>query len=602
MATQDCVLFLTAGRSDVRITLQDRAGGRKAYEVAERSTAAFHGWLRERLADIEFPSSSGEQEDRRSRVEVSFEGGAVLFRDPESADASPLGLPDGKVLLQLPKLERVVSAVEDELAWRVLGAVVYYTDRQSVAKALKKHAEPFAVGELLQHWLRTRLALQIGTAGQYEPGNVARVNFAQGKATVEGRGRDYPIYRSIAALIESPLREASRLHPEATAVLSDMGGLPGMKPLMRAAAGVFFDSRVCHMADTERNPDSDRTGAGDEAVSAELSYQNRKLCLRLLGEGNFIGAWSASREVAHDHLGDAHWAAMLERLALFFDGRWRPASRASEAFPNRLLLSSGLNFCPRALSVALRAEAALRRGSLSEAMALACVFADAAMTDGISRFLTNRAIHDRDTNGLRSAALLEEDAGLHLVDSTLKVRGRVSDAVKDDIEKALSGFEPLKRFMKDDAGVKQWTIPAAEAGGDARFTEIERAWLEFIDREEFRTTGELKLPPLEAALTAYRQSLYSAPVGAASPHAVARRLAGGMPVERDLIMAANLFVAAGIWNRRGGTTSAGAEGRFSFAGPVVKETLTALGVREYEGLFERLVTQAQDYLRAYEMK
>jgi hypothetical protein len=602
MNKQDCVLFLTAGRSDIRIVLHDGMNHERLCEIKRDSTSAFHGWLRQHLSEVEFVAcpdkGGGELRD------VAFKEGEFSFADRGQAP-SPMNIPDDKIKILFPKLEKVLTIVEQSDDWCVLGAVIYYTDRQNVEGVDQKHkiAEPFAVGDLLQRWISKRLNLLTSESDMYEPGKVVCMNYLQGKAIVEGRGRDYPLFRSIAALIEAPLRESRRQHPDATLVISDMGGLPVLKPLLRAAGGMFFGTRVRHWIDSEDNPDSARLGSHDEGVSAEQSYQTRRVCLQLLRRGDFFGAWNAARWVAHDQLESTQWVSVLQVLAELFDGRWRPAARASDAFPNQWLLSNNLNFCPRALVIALRIEAALLRGSLIEAMSLTCNFSKAAVLDGIARFLMVCSLRDRDQNPVRCAPLLAEEDVLQVLSGKLRIRGRVSNEVKDGIEKTLSDFAPTAGLMQSNGGVLSWTLPFGEwePRQDTLFSDVESAWLALIDKVEFRTVRDLEFKPLLPALERYRKCLIHVNSGEiSSPYAIGHHLPAAMPGQQELMEAANRFVTDGLWRTASGKVAD--EGAFCLDVGLVDATLKALGVNQYEGLFDGLVNQAEEYLLASEMR
>lgn len=611
--TKTGVLALTAGVTDIQIQLQDSSGVTGFYVVRDRTTADFHGWLLQNLEAVAFsevPPTPGKRAE-----DVTFEAGRFYRKkDGKRTEVNDdLLPPQGMTILRCPKLMRIIAGVMDE-SWLVAGAIVYYTDRQNVDGARRRNEEPFAVGGVLQRWLSSRLGLAINNGNEYLPGQVMRVNYLQGKKRFEGRGRDYPVLRTIAARIEAPLRQAGYAHPDATLFVSTLGGIPPIKSLLPAAGGVYFPREVRSVIDTEDNEGELDIAIVDSAVTAERSYQVRKQCIRLVESGDFTGAWSAASELVRDASGDDTWAAMLRDLAFLFDGRWRPDARGSLAYPHALLLSPTLDYCPRTLLLSLRIDAALRRNSLADAMTLTAALPDAALLDGISRFMMIQSRIERGDEK-RLTPLLEEEDVIDTCRRRVMLGGQSSPMLRKKILAILNDkMHNLPSGLQD--GIPFWPLdfkwgpvhaanparqkrPASAEAADERgvFDPCARAWLTLIDHPEHRHCDGIDYPELASALEPLCQRLFHKTSGQEpSAHDIGCRATGSLTDERALNEAKKRFLNCGLWQ-------AGKGGQSCRLDPAaINGVIRALGLASADSLFEKIVAGAVSALRAHEMR
>ena len=613
MSQNDCVLFVSAGVTDLKILLANAAGQVAVYEP-DRGVARFHDWLLDRLRQHELffvaqPESSEKGRERGKHPRFEFEAGR--FFATTAAGRQELLPANGKIQLCLPKLEAVIDGLRQQ-SLRPRAAVVYYTDRQDRTRGCHSKdvdMEPHAVGPILRHWLASEFALQESDEARFILDAAVCINLLPDKCFLEGKGRDYPIHRSVAKILEAPMREASAALPEGLAILSNAGGFPGIKPVMQAAIAFFFAGRYRLVIDTERSTDKNRIAAPDDSISCDVSYDIRSHCARLVRQGLFVEAWNVAQTVAADMLGEAQWTAGLDKLAQLFAGRWRPPARPALHFPHRLLLSS-LDCCPRTLVTALRIEAALHAGRWLDAMRLSIDFAGQCRVDAVSRLLMLMFIQERQTPS-RIHPLLDEQECLHLVSGYVELKPGISPNLRDKLTNFLSA---MPKSVVSPIGLNGWRIgllaaPNSLVCGAPMYTPDELHFLAEVDALAATALPDDSLPPLLPAIEQYLSSL-DQPVAlddedlfqdeAISPRALWSRLGLLAPEGDDLEAISEVWIAAGLWHT---VTNADGQRSVRFLQPdcPAGRVLAALGVREAETIFDRLVDGCIAVMRAYEM-
>ena len=488
--------------------------------------------------------------------------------------------------------------------------VVYYTDRQNVENCRFSKDEPFYIGPLIQRWLGERLKLEISPIKRYQPGHVLCLNYAEGKKEIEGHGRDYPIFRSVAERIEAPLRMAGQFHPNATLHISALGGIKPVNRLMEIIGSLFFTGEVKAVPDTEARREKLDTKLNDKAVSAEQSYQIRSQCITLLKRGDFVGAWGIAKELSGDLSGDGAWIDLLERLALLVDGQWRPPARGSESFPEKLLLSSRLNFCPRTLLLTLRINAALSRNSLADAMALTANLPDAALLDGVSRFLMIQSSGESGFSG-RLDALLEEDDFIDAFHRRLDLQKSASAVLRKKIMDILKGQSRIKRVETPENLAYwpldfKWNSPQAapcvpKRGGANKQPDVAsqsfaldpsaNAWLALIDEPEYSD----ELPELTPALLGLCQRLFQVlPETERTLFDIGRSANGTLTDTQALAEARRAFLVGGIWIEK--------ENSCRLSPKLAASLLAAFGVRDQESICDQLQNLAISAMRHHVMR
>ncbi len=609
-----CVLAVSGGRTDIQIQLLDTKGERNFYTVGKRDTVSFHQWLQknELCFSHSDPGASNETNTPPKNNDVAFQDNRFILAGqngrPTNQPAQELSLPDGKVCLWFPKLSPLIDSLAKD-DWQIAGAIVYYTDRQKMEKGRFNEEEPFFIGPLLKLWLCDRLKLKDSQILTYQPEHVLCVNYAEGKKEIEGQGRDYPIYRTIAERIESPLRAAGQAHPDTALCISTLGGIKPISRLIELIGGVFFTGNIRSIQDTEARRNALEFILVDKAISAEQSYQIRKQCIALVQRGEFIGAWGVGKELAGDLFGDDEWTRVLERLALLVNGQWRPPARGSESFPEKALLATQLNYCPRTLLLTLRINSALRRNSVADAMALTANLPDAALLDGVSRFLMIQSHRELGTPE-RLDALLEENEFIDTFNRRLDLQKSASAVLRKKIIEILNKEIPKARIERVDKLVYwslnfKWDdalVNPVKAQPETNTLSIVldpsgNDWLALIDKEEYRDGYPNLIPPLQdicqrlfLPTKATQHSLFD----------IGRRANGSLTDEQALKQAQKAFIQQGVWIRRNNDSendlSCQLEPR------LIGNLLAALGVVDGELIDEELMTSTIAAMRAKIMR
>lgn len=585
--TDQCILAVTIGRSDIKIRLLDENGHIGIYEVQKRSTCHFHQLLRRTLQNaaqrLQYPLTENSEQVSRTPDADCTEDGCF------SAKGRPLRLPEGMLELIFPKLSAPVAMLAAEQKRHsslMTGAIVYYTDRHTPQDHCE---EPFAAGEIVQHWLAGQLKLEIAAPDTlWQAGTVCRINYAQGKTEIEGAGRDYPLYRSICAQLEAPLRQALNEFPHARLDLCTLGGMKAVNSVLSASARMFF-ARVRPLNTSEKHIAPQELAFADQALSAEENYQLRTQAIALLRQGHFAPAYTLLNTRIGAAVGEhAPWLQTLEHTHYLLQGQWRPNAYPHAGPLHQRLLSDRLHHCPRTLVLMLRVDAALHHRQFPAAMHLSLALPQAVLLDGIARFLQCQTEQERMHKPLeRYWAMADEADCINVTGQRLELHLIRNPVLRKRIYDSLSKHHPSGKQGKK---VKDDTLPATiwPLGGLWKnwpdpfvYSETGEQWLEFVDREDMRqySCGETVRPLLPelnmlcAALQSQAQVLHTHTL-------IHSAQAWGNP--RSAAVASGLakpWLDAGVWEKLDYAESADDQptGTWRMARPLLLPILQALG-------------------------
>jgi len=524
--TGQCILAITVGRSDIKIRLQDENGNSDVYEIHRKSTRQFHHLLRRTLAS---------EPQRLQYVQYAKDAqGSNTAHSPRTPEADctqdgtfcakgrPLQLPGGMLELSFPKLATPVALLVQEQSHRpglIAGALVYYTDRDT---AQDNDEEPFAAGEIVQHWLVKQLGLNIASPGTtWQAGAVCRINYAQGKAEIEGAGRDYPLYLSICALLEAPLRQARTACPDARLDLCTLGGMKAVNDVLYAGARMFF-ARVRQLNTSERHIAPQEIAFADQALSAEENYHIRGQAIAMLRQGHFAPAYTLLATRLNAAAGEhAPWLQTLEQVHHLLQGQWRPSAYPHAGRLHQRLLAGDLHYCPRTLVLLLRVDAALNQGQLPSAMHLSLGLPLATLLDGIALFVQRQAQQERLENPQeRYWAIADEADCINTQSQCLELHRIRNPALRKRIYDSMT-----KEFGASTKTAEAKVLPATTWSLDGlwenwprscEYSEQGKNWLVCIDqqdRKENPMDGSALLKPaldkLCQTLQPHIQALYT---------------------------------------------------------------------------------------------
>lgn len=589
--TRPCILAITVGRSDIKIRLQNENGNSDVYEIRRKSTRQFHNLLRHTLVNeplrLQYDQhTKGPQGNKTARSTEMLE--ADCTQDGAfHAKEGRLQLPAGMLELSFPKLVAPVAILAQEQSHQlglIVGAIVYYTDRDTPQD---NEEEPFAAGEIVQHWLAKQLGLNIAAQDDtWQTGAVCRINYAQGKAEIEGAGRDYPIYRSICARLEAPLRQAHAEFPEARLDLCTLGGMKSVNNVLYASACMFF-ADVRQLNTSERHIAPQEIAFADQSLGAEEDYRLRGQAIALLRRGHFSAAYTLVttrlNATASEH---APWLQTLQLVHHLLQGQWRPSAYPHAGRLQERLLADDVYYCPRTLVLLLRVDAALHQEQLPTAMHLSLALPQAALLDGIALFLQRQMQQERLQNPKERYWAIAEEANcinaekqrleLHHVrnpalrkriyNSLIKAVGQANPTTKAD------ECLPETTWSLDDLW-ENWPQPYEySANGQKWLTCIDQ----FTDLNEDLAQKSVPLKPvLDALCKALQQNAQV--LHTHTLHYSAQAWSDPRKTAPDSALA-KPWVQAGIWEQA--PTTGTTRSTWRLARSLVQPVLQALGYRQ----------------------
>lgn len=286
------------------------------------------------------------------------------------------------------KLHSVVKRIENE-GWKIVGILVFYTDRAPIESGSKKKPnkkiehltqmywdEPVGTGPILARALAEKfrecnLRNNPQEGIDFENYEVCHVNLLKGLYAQEGNAiiqenprldyYEYPIALQVVRCLDDAVNAlAHKFAGEAVAaIVSHTGGMGDIKACLTPSARFRFggkltehhDSEFFHddLRSAESEPDSKKIPRRSEALDAKFHAEQR------IWEGDFHGAWAV---VSHLQVDDSHdpWVRAVQQAAHYMEG-FAPVDLSQ--FPGLHEEITWDQFYP-VLRAAFRVEAALQ--------------------------------------------------------------------------------------------------------------------------------------------------------------------------------------------------------------------------------------------------
>lgn len=391
MPQQEIILVLAVGKTDVKVVLTNN-NQEDVYEVSARNNQEFHTWLEQNIEAIKFASLeelNSKQINMNSRNNAEFKEKKFTIKTKETTTSYPATT---DLYFCLPKLMPPLEAIKQKAELKVVGCIIYYTDRRtspatSSGTARFKENEPFAIGKLVQKWVAATFNLHLPANNQLIQNSVITCNFAEGKSELEGLGRDFPIYRSICQTLEAPLRTANQLYPNSQAFLSIVGGLPSVNSVIQGASKLFFN-QVRVLNHPEGSQLTEHLTFNDARNTVNDSYYLRQLINQFIQGYQFSAAnLIATQAKEQDILSDGEWAKPLACLSAYLEGKKWPSVQYNKSFPKCYFISESLPFTARSYLLMLRIHLAFIHNHLPLALQLTLALPNAIRLDALERYL-----------------------------------------------------------------------------------------------------------------------------------------------------------------------------------------------------------------------
>jgi hypothetical protein len=385
MAT-DSIVFYTAGVTDLQVLVLLDNGRTVRGVIDGGEVRAFHQALLDGRLPYQIVDDPALRDGPDSLKEYKFSiavdpaqaGGFTLSPNESKAGVGEAQFDwteKGAVRLFPAKLAAFHQMLKTSGDYRVLGAVGFSTHRD------RRADEPIALGKILSTWLAGCLAPDMAAESS------GWVDYLDKDMRSPGDGRDKPFNRLAAQRIETAIREAHESQPNAIALATLVGGLPGAKEVVLAALELHFKTVLQWQQAVGEPAQEVTTPPPQDALRA------RRIAQKFIQRGRFVEAAAVASEYLNDPF-DGEWALPLRLTAtLFIDN---PLHKYGEHPPQGLpkdLAKLAEHWKLRALLPAIRAEAALAAGRYLEAMNWSLTFFDAALLDNIGQ--TQGTVNDR---------------------------------------------------------------------------------------------------------------------------------------------------------------------------------------------------------------
>jgi len=503
MKKEEIVLFISAGRTDLKLLTVDGENQYASVEISKGNQRDFHQWLRDypekyvvkHIPDEQTPvlyqqcqHSIGLKVDENV-LRLQGEHNLKLFFDQQE-----------RCIVVPVKLGRIIAQLQEQQQFQISAAVVFNTHRYADNHFASE--EPFACGPVIARWLAACFGLTFSETQQPASGQSVWVDLLTDNEHQETA--DKSVNPSVINKLANTFQVFSN-DSSFYAVLCGTGGIPRFKTLIRDSAYFYFDNRCLLAEDTEQNNSPLITPIASLHVTPEQSFALRASVAKLISSGDFLGAEAAIRHVQdQEHLA---WTVPIKMVADFFRGSDIHSYLATNPSQLSQLLVDICHCNKRSILPALRTEAALQSKAWTEALGWTSTFYDAALLDAIEKLLDgwgNRyyvKINDRDVT-------------FYLPNFTLENHPRSSDDL--NIPKDMLGEKgPLKKrgklfYLLDTMGEneKKWL---KEIKCDA-MTQFNKAFYKqtspFLSPAQYRnicTHGLLKSDELNKAIEVYNQ-------------------------------------------------------------------------------------------------
>lgn len=349
------VLVISTGRQDIKIWAEysDNEGNKKKLVAPlDWGIRDFHIKMRDALradnSNIFYTIDNKNTPDyivAKGEGTFDFKDEAVVIGKKIRGNkyvidgVTPLDRPNPPYRLYPAKIGSLVKVLKQRVESKnieILGVVLFATERERHETENKfLIAEPIAAGEVLGHWIVQELGNELKYVGEktfdaeskccwfnFKEKEVCWINMLKGVPDYSGTGRDFPIQRKAARIIDDALEGLSTMANGSLCIVSDTGGIAQLKSFMRTSAALRFRNHVIDLPDTETQPldlDTEKLLIETQLANSQESLQARNHCEQRLWQGDFLGAWGV---VAHlqDSPNDEKWINVVRAVADFFRG------------------------------------------------------------------------------------------------------------------------------------------------------------------------------------------------------------------------------------------------------------------------------------------
>lgn len=409
------ILVIAVGQSDIKVLCRyDDNITHYATEVDKRSHGDFSQYLLdnkgtgsytlesiarnknpEQLRDDIARSENAKKERRDIRLDIVMQDGHPLL----SSGKEKKELPTPLRLIPIKLFPIVYDALKEDQPYTIDTVIIFNTHRIN-RDGSNRSDEPFAFGEILAEWLSEELNLKspmfIDYEGNPDPviepeGAVLYCNCLYGGMNFKSDGKNFPLNRETASIIDDLLNKVQRHNPDHHLICFPAGGIPAIKEQVMSACQFYFNSVETRTLPKNNQNILNSDTAGNEFRSAEESYHARKKAISLINRGNFEGAQVIAEvfDAGKERISaDSRWAEKVKIAS-----HWLQGTRSIDALNN--VLPNSLPFdkdtLPNTLWAAFRIEAALRYNNIQDAIRYTCDLADIALIDLLAKQLQRPA-------------------------------------------------------------------------------------------------------------------------------------------------------------------------------------------------------------------
>ncbi len=364
---KDIVLIVSTGQQDLKRLYRDRVGNTLYFDRINRRQD------HENLLDGKTRYKICHTEKKLREVAGNSSGLNIEWTKRVPKNPQPLDVA-GAWVIYPAKLAPVVQALKGH--FNVVGALVFYSKRRKLTSHEESRTdperkgelsrdydnEPIATGPIIKNWLAETFG-----SDKNDP-NFICVNYLKDSIALEGESvltGGYSAYEQPCSLrathiIEDAMKSMGERFPGHTAVLSQTGGFGDIKPVISAAASLYFGGNVLELNDNKYSAFTGKMLNHPTQFlipSRNAVLDARHQAAQRLWEGDFAGAWAVT---AHMPQGDPQlscdkeWVEKIREAANFMQG-WRPYD--TKAIDSLKGIPEGVK---RLFVMAWRVEAALQ--------------------------------------------------------------------------------------------------------------------------------------------------------------------------------------------------------------------------------------------------
>ena len=543
---RNVVLVVTVGRTDLQLVAE--RGGERIRMSIGGGLRRFHQTLLDQDVPWEFDAEGVRYRESTIQDKAVWESDDLRLPNGYKEHLSP----EGNWVLVPAKLARAVQRLREDSDFVIRAVALLTTNRDEQTPAGVFQNEPIAAGPILARWLAGEFGLECGVRdGDIGAGKSGWLDILIGDELSPMPGRHNPVHREALRRTEDALRQlGAEVEADPWACLSLGGGMAEMKEPIKACAQFLFDGRTfTWQAPQFSLGEFQWVSPDDEPPTATDSYRVRRHVSALIRRGAFGEAYGAASELDADTK-EQNWIVAVEQVARYFSGELsRARARREGLFPPLVpMVRSGI---PRCLLAAMRVEAGLWAGRLSEAVIGSVTFLEAAILDVVGQNLSQR--------------------GLALDDANERIRGRAEELAV--LAEKVNRWSPEERRK-----------PLRRTGGGLEYS---------MGIRQLEYWAHLLEPGPAGALENYRDAVTNTEIGGYKLIDL-RHLAVHSVLPVDVLKRVRTgFHAANLWGEPG------LAGQQFLGMPLVRAVLEAAGVENSDTLYADLVNGMLEELRAY---